>query len=48
MLGGSSALNAMLYVRGHPSDYDDWAGAGCDGWGWSDVLPIFRRFERKM
>lgn len=44
-LGGSSALNAMLYVRGHPSDYDDWAKAGCDGWGWSDVLPIFRRSE---
>jgi choline dehydrogenase-like flavoprotein len=47
-LGGSSALNAMLYVRGHPSDYDDWAKAGCDGWGWSDVLPVFRRSERNM
>lgn len=44
-LGGSSALNAMLYVRGHPSDYNDWAKAGCDGWGWSDVLPLFRRSE---
>jgi choline dehydrogenase-like flavoprotein len=44
-LGGSSAINAMLYVRGHPSDYDDWAKAGCDGWSWSDVLPVFRRSE---
>ncbi|MDZ7601724.1 MAG: FAD-dependent oxidoreductase [Hoeflea sp.] len=47
-LGGSSALNAMLYVRGHPSDYDDWARLGCDGWGWSDVLPVFRRSERNV
>ncbi|MCY0094242.1 GMC family oxidoreductase [Hoeflea ulvae] len=47
-LGGSSALNAMLYVRGHPSDYDDWAKAGCDGWGWTDVLPLFRRCERNV
>jgi len=45
-LGGSSAINAMLYTRGHPGDYDDWAKAGCDGWGWSDVLPLFRRSER--
>ena len=45
-LGGSSAINAMLYVRGHPSDYDDWAAAGCGGWGWEDVLPFFRRAER--
>jgi choline dehydrogenase-like flavoprotein len=44
-LGGSSALNAMLYVRGHPSDYDDWAAAGCTGWGWRDVLPVFLRAE---
>jgi choline dehydrogenase-like flavoprotein len=47
-LGGSSAINAMLYVRGHPSDYDDWAALGCDGWGWSDVLPIFRRSEANV
>ncbi|WP_299867831.1 GMC family oxidoreductase N-terminal domain-containing protein [uncultured Hoeflea sp.] len=44
-LGGSSAINAMLYVRGHPSDYDDWAAQGCDGWSWQDVLPVFRRSE---
>ncbi|OCW55658.1 GMC family oxidoreductase [Hoeflea olei] len=47
-LGGSSAINAMLYVRGHPSDYDDWARAGCDGWGWAEVLPLFRRSERNI
>lgn len=44
-LGGSSAINAMLYVRGHPGDYDDWAAAGCKGWGWKDVLPYFRKSE---
>ncbi|MDE4192865.1 GMC family oxidoreductase [Phaeobacter gallaeciensis] len=44
-LGGSSAINAMLYVRGHAGDYDEWAGLGCDGWGWSDVLPYFQRAE---
>lgn len=44
-LGGSSAINAMLYVRGHRSDYDDWANAGCDGWSWDDVLPYFKRAE---
>ncbi|WP_420408625.1 GMC family oxidoreductase [Hoeflea sp.] len=47
-LGGSSAINAMLYVRGHPSDYDDWAALGCDGWSWSDVLPLFRRSEANI
>jgi choline dehydrogenase-like flavoprotein len=44
-LGGSSAINAMLYVRGHPSDYDDWAAQGCEGWAWADVLPYFRKAE---
>lgn len=44
-LGGSSAINAMLYVRGHPWDYDHWASLGCTGWGWDDVLPWFRRSE---
>ena len=44
-LGGSSAINAMLYIRGHPKDYDDWAELGCDGWSFDDVLPYFRRSE---
>ncbi|MGB0928808.1 MAG: GMC family oxidoreductase [Pikeienuella sp.] len=45
-LGGSSAINAMLYVRGHPSDYDEWADLGCDGWEWGSVLPFFKLSER--
>ncbi|MEO0677914.1 MAG: GMC family oxidoreductase N-terminal domain-containing protein, partial [Pseudomonadota bacterium] len=45
-LGGSSAINAMLYVRGHRSDYDRWAEEGCTSWGWDDVLPYFLRSER--
>ncbi len=44
-LGGSSAINAMLYVRGHKSDYDGWADLGCNGWSWDDVLPYFRKSE---
>ncbi|WP_309663568.1 GMC family oxidoreductase N-terminal domain-containing protein [Tabrizicola sp.] len=44
-LGGSSAINAMLYVRGHPGDYDEWADLGADGWDWRSVLPYFLRAE---
>jgi choline dehydrogenase-like flavoprotein len=45
-LGGSSLINAMVYVRGQPQDYDGWArAAGCEGWSWQDVLPIFKRAE---
>jgi choline dehydrogenase-like flavoprotein len=44
-MGGSSAINAMVYIRGHAWDYDNWAALGCDGWGYADVLPYFRRSE---
>ena len=47
VLGGSSSINAMLYVRGQPEDYDGWAQAGARGWGWSDVLPYFRRSQHR-
>ena len=45
VLGGSSSVNGMMYSRGAPADYDDWAKAGLEGWGYSDVLPYFRRSE---
>ena len=43
--GGSSAINAMIYTRGHPLDYDEWAQRGCEGWSWAQVLPYFRHAE---
>jgi len=45
VLGGSSSINAMIYVRGQREDYDGWAAEGNTGWGWSDVLPYFKRAE---
>jgi pyridoxine 4-oxidase len=45
VLGGSSAINALAYQRGHPSGYDRWGAAGCPGWGFADLLPYFRRAE---
>ncbi|TNE59153.1 MAG: FAD-binding protein [Sphingomonadales bacterium] len=44
-LGGSSATNGMVYIRGNPWDYDNWAALGCTGWAWDDVLPVFKRQE---
>ncbi len=44
-VGGSSLINAMIYVRGQKEDYDGWAEGGCTGWSWSEVLPYFRRAE---
>ena len=45
MLGGSSALNTMIALRGHRADYDGWAADGCDGWSYAEVLPYFKRLE---
>ncbi|MCC2098252.1 MAG: GMC family oxidoreductase N-terminal domain-containing protein, partial [Hyphomicrobiales bacterium] len=44
-LGGSSSINALMYIRGNPMDYDLWRQQGCDGWGYRDVLPYFRKLE---
>ncbi|GAB4577060.1 MAG: GMC family oxidoreductase N-terminal domain-containing protein [Roseibium sp.] len=45
VLGGSSSINAMVYIRGQHADFDDWKAMGNPGWGWEDVLPYFRRSE---
>lgn len=45
LLGGSSAINGMVYIRGARSDYDGWEADGCTGWGWDDVLPYFLKSE---
>lgn len=44
-VGGSSSVNGMVYMRGSPQDYDDWASAGCTGWGWDRIGPQFVRLE---
>ncbi len=46
MLGGTSSLNGMMAIRGHPADYDGWRDSGLARWGWADVLPVFRKMER--
>ncbi len=45
VIGGSSSINGMVYVRGHARDYDHWADSGADGWAYADVLPYFKRME---
>ncbi|NBA97577.1 GMC family oxidoreductase [Pseudomonas sp. R5(2019)] len=47
-LGGGHSLNAMVYIRGQPEDYDDWAARGCEGWGFADVLPYFKKAENNQ
>ena len=46
VVGGSGSINGMVYFRGHPTDYDDWADAGCTGWSYAELLPYFTRTER--
>ena len=46
VLGGTSSINGMLYVRGNPGDYDGWAQMGCRGWSYADVLPYFKKSEK--
>jgi 5-(hydroxymethyl)furfural/furfural oxidase len=48
MIGGSSAINGMGANRGAPADFEEWVEKGADGWGWSDVLPYFRKLERDL
>lgn len=48
VLGGSSSINGLIYIRGQHEDFDDWARLGNHGWGWQDVLPYFRRSERQQ
>ena len=48
VLGGSSAINGMVYVRGHAADFDQWVAVGATGWGYADCLPYFKRAERWM
>ncbi len=45
VLGGSSSINGMFYMRGHPHDYDTWRQMGCEGWSYADVLPYFKKME---
>jgi choline dehydrogenase len=48
VLGGSSSINGMVYIRGHAGDYDGWAESGLSGWGYADVLPYFKRAEQHL
>src|SRR5207249_7814089 len=46
VIGGSSSINGLIYIRGQPEDYDHWAQLGNRGWAWDDCLPFFRKAER--
>ncbi|PBC21326.1 MULTISPECIES: GMC family oxidoreductase N-terminal domain-containing protein [unclassified Mesorhizobium] len=48
LLGGSSSINSMVYIRGAAQDYDEWAALGCAGWSYADVLPVFKQLERNL
>ena len=45
VIGGCSSINGNLFVRGDPKEYDHWRAQGCEGWGYSDLMPIFKRLE---
>jgi choline dehydrogenase len=45
VLGGTSSINGMVYMRGDPADYDHWRQSGCEGWDWDSVLPFFKKAE---
>lgn len=47
VLGGSSSINAMIFQRGHPANYDGWAALGNEGWAWRDVLPFFKKLQHQ-
>ena len=47
-LGGTSSINGMVYMRGHPQDYNDWRQRGCAGWDWDSVLPFFKKAENQQ
>lgn len=48
VLGGSSSINSMVYIRGAAEDYDEWANLGCNGWSYSNVLPVFKKLEKNL
>ncbi len=47
VFGGCTSVNGTVYIRGHRLDYEDWAAQGCEGWGWDDVLPVFKQHQNR-